>query len=198
MGTRGKRGWIAAWLLILGGCVAAPEAPSERGLGQADGVVGSCEAACGEASPDGNCWCDAECAEHGDCCADKVEACGGAPSTADEPVLCRDVEDCPAGLTCEQSACYSGCREGEDCEDACLGLCTEPQQQSVPLPSPPSGDSPADDPTDPGEPAGDDGAGVDEPMCNCPEGALCVPLCPVCPPEVPDEECQCVTVCVTH
>jgi hypothetical protein len=65
-------------------CVAAaPEAEVERGpLGKAD-QVGSCaQTDCDGAAPDGNCWCDADCAEFGDCCADKVEVC-------DQPVSNR-------------------------------------------------------------------------------------------------------------
>lgn len=185
----------------MAGCDAAPE--SARGLGLADGVIGSCEDACGEASPNGNCWCDAACAEHGDCCADKVDACGGAPADPAEPVLCRVVDDCPSGLMCDDMACYSGCRDGEACEDDCLGMCVEPQQQTLPSPGGQPSDSPADDPngeppTDPGGTSPDDSdSGEDEgPVCSCPADELCVPLCPVCPDEVPEEECQCITVCV--
>ena len=178
-------------LLALSGCIEASEVANERGLGLADGVIGSCGDACGDAAPDGNCWCDEACAEHGDCCTDAVELCGTDAADPPIPALCRDIEDCPAGLACDASTCLSGCRDGDDCEDACLGLCVEPQQQSMPTPGKTDVPQPDDDadeaPADP-EP------GV---ACNCPEGALCVPLCPVCPDEVPDEECECTVVCVS-
>ena len=197
------RGWIAGLVLCLTGCIGADEPEvAERGLGLADGVVGSCADACGEASVDGNCWCDESCAEHGDCCGDKVDVCGGEAPDPLVPVLCEVVDDCPTGMTCDQSACYSGCREGDDCEDACLGMCVEPTQQSLPTPTgtdfPDDRDEDEDDDDDDDD---DDGGaeddGRDVPACDCPAGDLCVPLCPVCPPEVPEEECQCSVVCVS-
>ncbi|MCR9159411.1 MAG: hypothetical protein ACE37F_23105 [Nannocystaceae bacterium] len=191
------RGWMAVLVLCLGGCEVEPEV-AQRGLGLADGVVGSCADACGEATAEGNCWCDEACAEHGDCCEDKVEVCGGEGPDPLVPVLCEEVDDCPSGMTCDQSACYSGCREGDDCEDACMGMCVEPTQQSLPTPTGtdvPGGGGDGDDD------GGRDGGGAEDdaevPVCDCPEGDLCVPLCPVCPPEVPDEECQCSVVCVS-
>jgi hypothetical protein len=39
------------------------------------GNGGSCAEACGGESPDG-CFCDAECVQFGDCCADKAQVCG--------------------------------------------------------------------------------------------------------------------------
>jgi len=37
--------------------------------------VNSCEGACGGKAP-GGCWCDDQCDQNGDCCPDKVSACG--------------------------------------------------------------------------------------------------------------------------
>lgn len=178
-------------MLLLGGCLEAREGVEARGLGLADGVIGSCVDACGEATPTGNCWCDAACLEHGDCCTDVAEVCCGTSPDPRIPALCRGVEDCPVGLACDASVCRSGCRDGDDCEDACLGLCVEPQPQSLPVPT--GTDLPEPD-GDADEPPADPEPGV---ACSCPEGALCVPLCPVCPPEVPDEDCECTVVCVT-
>ncbi|MGH1340893.1 MAG: hypothetical protein ACRBN8_05045 [Nannocystales bacterium] len=191
-------------LLCLSACGgAASEASAERGLGDADGVYGSCaEQACGEAPVGGNCWCDEACVEHGDCCGDKVDACGGVGPDPLLPVLCDSPTDCSSGLTCDTSACYSSCREGEDCDEECLGLCVEPQQQALPAPTPDDGDpgEPEDEPEseDEPDPDSDDAVEPEIPECNCEDEAdLCVPLCPVCPPEVPDAECQCTVVCVT-
>lgn len=186
-------------LLCLSACVGAPSSSvGERGLGDADGAYGSCVEACGEAALDGNCWCDEACARHGDCCGDKLDTCGGAGPDPLLSVLCDSVEDCPSGLTCDTDACYSSCREGEDCDAACLGLCVGPPQQALPAPSSddPEPAEPQDEPGD--EPSSDGAAEPEVPECNCPQEAdLCVPLCPVCPPEVPEEECQCTVVCVT-
>ncbi|MBV1859976.1 MAG: hypothetical protein KUG77_16305 [Nannocystaceae bacterium] len=187
-------------LLCLGACGEAPtDVVGERGLGDADGVYGECaQDACGEAAPGGNCWCDEACVEHGDCCGDKVDSCGGAGPDPLLPVLCDFVTDCPSGLTCDTSECYSSCRDGEDCDASCLGMCVEPQQQALPAPT---ADVP--EPTEPSsepdaEPASDGAADPEVPECDCEDEAdLCVPLCPVCPSEVPDEDCQCTTVCVS-
>lgn len=186
-------------LLCLSACVGTPaDVVGARGLGDADGVYGSCaEDACGEAAPSGNCWCDEACVEHGDCCGDKVAACGGAGSEPLQSVLCDSASDCPSGLTCDTAACYSSCREGEECDDECVGLCVEPRQQALPAPKSddPVPAEPRDEPED--EPSSDDATEPEIPECACTrETDLCVPLCPVCPPEVPDEECQCTVVCV--
>ncbi len=187
-------------LMCLSACVGtSPDAVGERGLGDADGVYGTCaEEACGEAAPGGNCWCDEACIEHGDCCSDKVDTCGGADPDPLVPVLCEVAADCSSGLTCDTSACYSSCRAEEDCDEACLGLCIEPPQQSLPAPTAEDREPavPQDDPAE--GPAPDDAPEPETPECECADEAdLCVPLCPVCPPEVPDAECQCTVVCVS-
>lgn len=93
---------------------------------------------------------------------------------------------------CDDSDCHSACVEGDDCEDGCLGICAEPGRQSVP--TDPAGGSPA-------PPSGDDRdrpEPVEDPdPCACPAGDICVELCPVCPPEIPEEDCQCELVCVS-
>jgi hypothetical protein len=40
-------------------------------------AAASCVDRCGGASVDESCWCDADCADYGDCCADYVATCGG-------------------------------------------------------------------------------------------------------------------------
>jgi hypothetical protein len=44
------------------------EPPAEEGA--------SCQGRCGGSSSDGTCFCDAQCTDFGDCCGDKVAACG--------------------------------------------------------------------------------------------------------------------------
>jgi hypothetical protein len=79
-------------------CSADVDPDIDRGpIGKAD-LVGSCESTdCDGASPIGNCFCDAECAEIGDCCADHGELC--APSDAP---FCGGLAGlpCPDGMTC--------------------------------------------------------------------------------------------------
>src|SRR5690349_9297921 len=71
------------WSVLLGvmGTVAgchdgdvADDAP--RGaIAKAD-LFGSCkDSDCSGPSPDGTCYCDADCGDVGDCCTDKVEIC---------------------------------------------------------------------------------------------------------------------------
>jgi len=185
-------------VLCLSACgTASSDSFGERGLGDADGVYGSCaEEACGEAAPGGNCWCDEACVENGDCCGDKVDACGGVGPDPLLPVLCESTQDCSSGLTCDTSACYSSCHEGEDCDEACLGLCIEPQQQALPAPT--ADDPEPAEPEDEPAPSSGEPAEPQVPQCDCADEVdLCVPLCPVCPPDVPDAECECTVVCVT-
>lgn len=68
--------------LVVGCASADPNSPETgdpgsdgRGpLGKADSS-GSCVDRCGGQS-DGTCWCDAQCAQYGDCCDDIETACG--------------------------------------------------------------------------------------------------------------------------
>ncbi len=80
----------------------------DRGhVGKAD-LIGTCEDACGGQSNDGNCWCDDQCADFGDCCADQQDTCG-------EPATCEGEN--PAGCI------ETGCGEGLVCStetDACI------------------------------------------------------------------------------
>jgi uncharacterized protein YkwD len=65
-----------------------PYAEDERGAASEDDVDlragGSCVGACGTQSA-GGCWCDSACAQYGDCCADKVQVCDGAPPPPPPP-----------------------------------------------------------------------------------------------------------------
>ncbi len=199
-----KRALVSLALLV--GCAVSsgadePESRTSppRGLGDADGVVGSCfeddAPSCGGAAAAGNCWCDDECGRWGDCCTDKADACGGVVSDV-APQLCQSAADCAPGLTCDRSVCLTDCTGEEDsCSDTCWGACEAPLP--IPFPTPPSPSQPGgdDDDDDAGDDDDDDDRHADV-ECDCPEGKLCLPLCPVCPEDVPEAACPCTAVCV--
>ena len=102
-----------------------------RGLGKADGVFGSCqipgtdEDNCGGPSHEGNCWCDDLCTDYGDCCADKVDVCGGDGTLDPTPKLCLTDSTCGDGQFCDHSECLSGCPDGGICPAVCFGQCVD-------------------------------------------------------------------------
>jgi hypothetical protein len=108
-------------LTLLAAC-ADDDATYDRGpIGKAD-AVGSCAGTeCDGQAPDGNCFCDAECAEFGDCCGDFVEVCeaGSAP--------CGGL----AGLTCTEGS-YCHFEQEQRCGAADqLGTCVELPQACI-------------------------------------------------------------------
>ena len=103
---------VAVTLLV--GC-SDDDATHDRGpIGKADSV-GSCAGTdCDGAAPDGNCFCDPECSEFGDCCGDFVEVCE-APSAKS----CGGL----AGLQCDAGS-YCHWEQEELCGAADhLGTC---------------------------------------------------------------------------
>jgi hypothetical protein len=105
-------------------------APSARGQidweGKADGNF-SCVNRCGGLAP-GGCWCDADCAKHNDCCADKSSVCDRrAPSCEGH---CGGQS--PAGCWCDGDCSGSGdgCPDRAkqcDAPDPCAGVtCEQP------------------------------------------------------------------------
>jgi hypothetical protein len=119
-------------LTLLAGCAVSenPEVAVERGpLGKAD-VIGSCSATgCEGRAAGGTCWCDADCAEFGDCCSDYVEACeapvapacgGLAGLRCDEGMYCDYSADALCGFADQTGVC----REvPADCTQAILPVC---------------------------------------------------------------------------
>ena len=78
--------------LVLTACAGDADDVERGPIGKAD-AVGSCaDTECDGAAPSGNCFCDAECANFGDCCSDYVEECE-APTAQS----CGGL----AGLTCD-------------------------------------------------------------------------------------------------
>ncbi|MEZ4223500.1 MAG: CAP domain-containing protein [Polyangiaceae bacterium] len=64
-----------------GGTSGGGTSGSSNGGGTAQGP--SCAGKCGSTQPvDGQCYCDSQCAQYGDCCADFTSACGGGGGTA--------------------------------------------------------------------------------------------------------------------
>ena len=129
---------------------SAEQQAIERGpIGKAD-LLGSCSAAsqqqqqqqqaqsgagdhCGGQST-GNCWCDSECEDFGDCCADKVDVCGADCPDANDPAVNYVSEDpqtcavirfiCNEGQEYFGGDCGCGCIDSEPppAGDACGGL----------------------------------------------------------------------------
>lgn len=86
------------------------EAPDGRTRGgKADkNLSGSCEDSCGAQSMTGSCWCDAKCAELGDCCEDAAPVCEDTGDSC--PNLVQPPEDfCPPGEQFSWGADDNGC-----------------------------------------------------------------------------------------
>lgn len=83
---------------------------------------GSCVDSCGGKSQSkrGNCWCDEECSEYGDCCTDYEDVCGEPPVE-----LCLTDAACGAGSYCDHTECLSNCPDGMVCPAVCYGQCVE-------------------------------------------------------------------------
>lgn len=109
-----------------------------EGLFCADGKCvagGTCEGLCGEGIP-GDCYCDEQCDEFGDCCADVCNFCpelphcsGCTPDCTDK--LCSEDNGCgsPCGceaemLCCDDGACKAACTD--ICEPQCVGKACGP------------------------------------------------------------------------
>lgn len=113
--------FLALLVAGLGAGCATDSADAERGpLGKAD-AIGSCaESSCDGQAPDGNCWCDADCVEFGDCCSDyeatcEAQFCGGFGGL-----------ECPDGFTCVDDP-NDGCDPDNGGAD-CGGICVEEPQ----------------------------------------------------------------------
>jgi hypothetical protein len=118
---------------------AAPTPGAANGGG--GGTDGSCAGVCGDASPDGSCFCDESCASFGDCCADVCDECSELESCGGPPPGCTDDGDCAAGETCNTAtgaceapitgSCAGACgAEGSGncfCDESCFafGDCCE-------------------------------------------------------------------------
>lgn len=78
----------------------------------------SCYGACGGESPDG-CWCDATCAQYGDCCEDVCVECPG--SCGSDCFVAADVPGCE-DWECEDCVCAS---DAYCCDVAWDATCVE-------------------------------------------------------------------------
>jgi hypothetical protein len=110
-------------LTFLAAACAADSTEVDRGpLGKADSV-GSCAGSdCDGQADGGNCFCDADCSNFGDCCGDFVEVCE-APSAAP----CGGF----AGVTCSEGS-YCHFEQEQTCGAADqLGVCVELPQACI-------------------------------------------------------------------
>lgn len=116
---------------VLAACTIDPGAADptdvQRGqLGKTD-VVGSCQledgdVACGDMGT-GNCWCDEQCVDYGDCCSDVGEVCGiDVPAPEGQP--CGGL----LGLACDEGE-FCHYEPGQFCGAAdATGMCmTKPE-----------------------------------------------------------------------
>ena len=121
------RAYVFALLTVgLGACDpsggATSGAAERHQLGKADALAGSCgtveENFCGPSgaiSPDG-CFCDPECVEWGDCCADSTTVCSPTGVACHEidasgpngEAQCEFREDCTLGLLPDCPGCTTG------------------------------------------------------------------------------------------
>jgi hypothetical protein len=109
---------IAILSVLLLGCSAEAE---ERGSAL-EGASASCVGHCGEEAPAG-CWCDEDCAEHGDCCADAESVC-----TVTAAHDCDDEDD-----DNQATVCFLGPNRADD---VCLPLAFPGTPSGYSYPSP--------------------------------------------------------------
>ena len=90
---------LATATILASACTTAAvddgQGDPQRGpLGKADAVGTCAQTDCDGPAPVGNCWCDAQCVEFGDCCTDHADTCEATEVPAGH--------DCGglAGLTC--------------------------------------------------------------------------------------------------
>jgi Somatomedin B domain len=91
--------------LALTACGGTEEADVHAFRGPINGQVpaGSCQGVCGKRST-GGCWCDAQCAVFGDCCADKESVCSNktcAPTGVACSPECPPNGVLPGGAPCQ-------------------------------------------------------------------------------------------------
>ncbi len=93
----------------------------------ADASANTCAGACGGASADGSCYCDDQCNDFGDCCADVCTQCPGTAGCGGEnPGGCGAItyEGCCSGETIQY--CENGALQTIDClENPSCGWSTE-------------------------------------------------------------------------
>jgi hypothetical protein len=97
--------WIQAKTTAGGG-----GSGGDPGDGQGDNSGSSCRNRCGGNA--GTCWCDAECAELGDCCSDKQDYCGGGGS-----------QDSCTDAVCDLDAWCCNVEWDELCDELAASVC---------------------------------------------------------------------------
>lgn len=124
---------------VQAGCIGGGPPPTVCGNGKCEpgespqtcpkdcggGNPGSCKDKCGKYDDGGNCQCDEQCQQYGDCCKDYEQYCGGPiPGPVCGNGICQPPvetsESCPKD--CGSSA--KPCKSKSDCNDAqiCCGM----------------------------------------------------------------------------
>ncbi len=101
----------------------------------------SCVGNCGNKAP-GGCWCDSSCAQYGDCCADKAQACDGVqptptptPNPTPTPTPTPNPTPTPTPDPTDPNSCVGNCGKkapgGCWCDSSCqsYGDCCSDKQQ---------------------------------------------------------------------
>ncbi len=112
---------ILSTAFLLGACDDGKDIsePTRHAIGKAD-KAGSCAVDdCGGQAADGNCFCDTDCVEWGDCCDNVEPVCKAPPQACDDgtarSLLCDTPPVCAAGLvTAVQKGCPR-CVDPESC-----------------------------------------------------------------------------------
>lgn len=114
---------LLSLLVLLGACAADADRSNSRGsLGKTE-LVGSCSASsCGDQSEQGTCWCDADCADLGDCCENASSACD-----LDQCDACLatggtwqpEANECTSDCDIQDISCFTDSCPTDSCEASC-------------------------------------------------------------------------------
>jgi len=108
---------LLALITLVGTACLDQELPRTARHGKAD-LPGSCEESCGDQSESGECFCDAECLDFNDCCADFDEFCEVVDD--DGPCAAKDCgETCklcaPGDVGCVETSVIKMCNAEGEC-----------------------------------------------------------------------------------
>ncbi len=101
-----------------GGAAGVGNVGGVAGAGNAgNAVAGTCTGKCGSTTGTGGCFCDAQCAQFGDCCADYNTACPGAAGAGNAGAAGNGSCAGKCGSTTDAGGCFcdTQCAQFSDC-----------------------------------------------------------------------------------